>query len=95
MIWEIVVGAALILGIWARIAAVAGVPILLGAIVTAHSHAGFFFDNPNGGWEYPAFWTVMLIVQALLGDGAYALRPTPRVAGMSDSSFARPTTSFR
>ena len=30
-----------------------------------------------GGWEYPAFWTVALIVQALLGDGPYALRTSP------------------
>ena len=33
---------------------------------------------PGGGWEYPVFWTVALIVQALLGDGAYALR-LPRI----------------
>ena len=31
--------------------------------------------GPKGGWEFPAFWTVMLVVQALLGDGAYAWRP--------------------
>ena len=49
-------------------------PILLGAIFTVHGAAGFFFTNPHGGWEYPAFWSVALIVQALLGDGAYALR---------------------
>jgi putative oxidoreductase len=36
--------------------------------------AGFFFSNPHGGWEYPAFWIVAPLVQALLGDGAYALR---------------------
>jgi putative oxidoreductase len=27
----------------------------------------------GGGWEFPAFWTVTLAVQALLGGGAYAL----------------------
>jgi putative oxidoreductase len=31
------------------------------------------FSGPNGGWEYPAFWTVMLFVQALLGSGAHAV----------------------
>ena len=71
---EIIGGAALILGVWTRVAAIALTPILLGAIVTVHGTAGFFFNNPNGGWEYPAFWTVALVVQALLGDGAYALR---------------------
>jgi hypothetical protein len=35
--------------------------------------AGFFFNNANGGWEYPAFWIVALVVQALLGDGAAAV----------------------
>ena len=49
----------------------------LGAIATVHGPAGFFFTNPKGGWEYPAFWTLALLVQALLGDGAYALRPSP------------------
>ena len=75
-------GIALILGIWTRVVAIAATPILLGAIFTVHGAAGFFFNNPNGGWEYPAFWTIALIVQALLGDGAYALR-TSRADGFA------------
>lgn len=71
---EVLGGIALILGLWTRIAAIAVVPILLGAIYTVHGAAGFFFTNAHGGWEFPAFWTIALIVQALLGDGAYALR---------------------
>jgi putative oxidoreductase len=71
---EVIGGIALVLGLWTRVAAVALVPILLGAIFTVHGAAGFFFNNPHGGWEYPAFWSVALIVQALLGDGIYALR---------------------
>ena len=74
---EIIGGLALILGVWARIAAIALTPILLGAIFTVHGPAGFFFTSPQGGWEFPAFWIVALIVQALLGDGAFALRATP------------------
>ena len=70
---EVFAGVALILGIWTRIVAIAATPILLGAIFTVHGAAGFFFNNANGGWEYPAFWTIALIVQALLGDGAFAL----------------------
>lgn len=76
MLAEIVGGIALILGIQTRWVALALMPILLGAIFTVHLAAGFFFNNPNGGWEYPAFWALMLAVQALLGDGAYALRPS-------------------
>jgi putative oxidoreductase len=77
---EIVGGIALILGVWTRVVAIAVTPILLGAIVAVHGSAGFFFDSPTGGWEYPAFWIVALIVQALLGDGAFALRTTPSLS---------------
>jgi putative oxidoreductase len=72
---ELVGGIALIFGVWTRLAALLLTPILLGAIFTVHGAAGFFFNNANGGWEYPAFWIVALIVQALLGDGIYAMRP--------------------
>jgi len=74
---EIAGGVFLILGILPRLVALLLTPILIGAIITVHWANGFFFNNPNGGWEYPAFWTIALIVQALIGDGAYALRHTP------------------
>jgi putative oxidoreductase len=78
---ELVGGVLLILGVKTRIVALALVPILLGA-TWVHSGNGWLFTAPNGGWEYPAFWTITLIVQALLGDGAYALRPSyPEPAG--------------
>ena len=57
------------------IVSLALVPVLLGA-TWAHAGNGWLFTSPNGGWEYPAFWTIGLLVQALLGDGAYALRPS-------------------
>ena len=72
---ELVGGVLLILGVQTRAVALALVPILLGA-TWAHADNGWVFSAPNGGWEYPAFWTVALVVQALLGDGAYALRPS-------------------
>ncbi|TLV21548.1 DoxX family protein [Klebsiella indica] len=74
---ELLGAIALILGVYTRIVAVILIPILLGAIFTVHGPAGFFFTNPNGGWEFPAFWIVGLIVLALTGDGKYALKPTP------------------
>lgn len=74
-------GLALVLGVWTRAVALALVPILIGAIVTVHGANGFGFSNPKGGWEYPAFWALALVVLALIGDGAFALRPTPRVPG--------------
>ncbi len=73
LVVELVVGVALILGIQTRLAALAGVPVLLGAIITVHGANGFFFNDANGGWEYPAFWIAALITQALLGSGACAI----------------------
>jgi len=80
---EIGGGILLILGLFSRWVALALVPLMLGTIVLVHGDKGFFFSAPGGGWEYPAFWTVTLLVQALLGDGAFALR-----AGAAAPRFA-------
>ena len=71
---ELFGGLALILGVYSRWVSLALIPILLGSIYTPHGAAGFFFSNEGGGWEFPAFWAVALVVQALLGDGAFALK---------------------
>ena len=71
---EIVGGIALILGVQTRVVSLAMVPVLLGAIVLVHGANGFWFTASGGGWEFPAFWAAALLVQALLGDGAHALR---------------------
>lgn len=71
--WAELLGGALILaGVYSRWAALALVPILLGA-TWAHAGNGWLFTAPNGGWEYPAFLAVAAVAQALLGDGRYAL----------------------
>lgn len=72
---EILGGLALILGVWTRWVALLMLPILIGATLQ-HTGNGWLFSAANGGWEFPVFWTVTLIVQALLGDGAHALRPS-------------------
>ena len=72
---EIVGGALLILGIRTRAVALALMPILLGAAWT-HAGNGWVFSNAGGGWEYPVFLAAASLVQALLGDGAYALKLT-------------------
>jgi putative oxidoreductase len=71
---ELFGGLALILGVYSRWVSLALLPILLGSIYVPHGAAGFFFSNEGGGWEFPAFWAVTLVVQALLGDGAFALK---------------------
>jgi putative oxidoreductase len=75
-------GILLIAGIYARAVALALVPILLGA-TWAHAGNGWLFTAPNGGWEYPLFLTVTALAQALVGDGALALKPTPVFARLS------------
>ncbi len=77
IVWELAGGIALVLGVWPRLAALAMIPLLIGTIATVHGAAGFWFNNPNGGWEYPAFWILALLVQSLIGDGSHALKPTP------------------
>ena len=72
---EILAGLALIVGFYARVAALVMIPDLLGAIILVHSHNGFFFTAKGGGYEYPLFWAIALLVLALAGDGAWAMRP--------------------
>ena len=74
---EAVGGLLLLLGIRTRWVAAALVPVLLGA-TWAHAGNGWLFSAQGGGWEYPLFLSLAAVVQALLGDGAYALKlPKP------------------
>ncbi|MGR3365880.1 MAG: DoxX family protein, partial [Sagittula sp.] len=72
---EAIAGALLVLGVQARWVASATVPILAGA-TWAHSGNGWMFGYENGGWEYPAYLTLLAVVQGLLGDGRFALSPS-------------------
>ena len=79
---EVVSGIALVVGIWPRLAALAALPILVGSIIFFHGHNGFAYNAPKGGgWEYPAFWAIALLVQVLIGDGALVLAKTPFLSG--------------
>src|SRR4051794_5378866 len=77
---EILGGLALILGIGVRVVSLALVPLMLGALLQ-HTGNGWMFAGKGGGWEFPAFWTLALLVQAGLGAGALALRPGRLVSG--------------
>ncbi len=69
---EIGAGLALIAGVGVRTVSLLSIPILVGATIQ-HLPNGWMFGNPRGGWEFPAFWTLALLVQAGLGAGAHAL----------------------
>lgn len=69
---EILGGLALIAGVKVRLVSLALIPLMLGATLQ-HLPAGWLFSNEGGGWEFPVFWTIALLTQALLGRGAFAL----------------------
>lgn len=69
---ELVGGALMLGGVATRWVALALVPVILGAL-SVHWGNGWVFSGANGGWEYPALLAVLLLVQALLGPGAYAI----------------------
>jgi putative oxidoreductase len=69
---EIGAGIALIAGVGVRTVSLLSIPILVGATIQ-HAGNGWLFGNAGGGWEFPAFWTAALLVQAGLGAGAHAL----------------------
>ena len=75
---EFGLGVVLVLGVWSRWIGLIGVPLLLGTIVSVHGANGFGFANACGGWEYPAVWAALLVVHALLGEGAFALKPAAK-----------------
>lgn len=73
-IGESLAGLALVLGVLVRPAALAMLPVMLGATLQ-HAGNGWLFSANGGGWEFPAFLTATLVVQALLGAGSFAWRP--------------------
>lgn len=62
-------GMALILGLFTRWVSLALVPVLLGA-AWVHLGNGWVFSSEGGGWEFPVFWAIALLVQAGLGSGS-------------------------
>lgn len=85
---EIGGGLALIAGVRVRLVSLAFVPLMIGATLQ-HAGNGWTFSNAGGGWEFPAFWTVLLLVQALLGAGSFSLG---RLAGVERA--ASPQTAI-
>jgi putative oxidoreductase len=76
---ELAGGIALLLGLYARQVALALAPIMAVA-AWVHLPNGWVFSSAGGGWEYPVFLVVASVALWLLGDGAFTLRRSPRLA---------------
>ncbi|MCI0547679.1 MAG: DoxX family protein [Candidatus Rokubacteria bacterium] len=75
---HLVGGAMLVIGLWTRWAALAQVPIMVGAVLLVHLKQGFFMrsqglSGPAAGYEFALLVLVATIAQILLGGGALAL----------------------
>jgi putative oxidoreductase len=79
---EIVGGTLLVLGYGTRYAALALIPILLGA-TWVHAGNGWVFTSAGGGWEYPVFLIVVSVVVALFGSSP---RRVPVAGGLATAS---------
>ncbi len=86
---ELIGGIMLVLGIQTRWVALALLPVLAGA-AWVHMGNGWVFSAPGGGWEYPLYLIVLSVAQALLGDGAYALKPSSRLPLFSAPASLKP-----
>lgn len=76
---ELLGGIALVLGIFARQAALLLVPIM--AVATSvHIGNGWVHTSQGGGWEYPVFLISASIALWLAGDGAFSLKRSHRFA---------------
>jgi len=62
------------LGLRTRWVALWAIPSFLGIIQFWLHIGGYFFTTP--GAEFPIMWLCMLVLQIILGDGAYALKIT-------------------
>jgi putative oxidoreductase len=62
----------LIPGIYTRWVSLYAIPLMIGAAHFWLVRRGFYFTAAGG--ELPLVWAIMLTVQALFGDGPYALK---------------------
>jgi putative oxidoreductase len=76
---ELLGGAALVLGVYARQVALALLPIMAAA-TWVHLPNGWVHTSAGGGWEYPAFLVAASVALWLQGDGAGAWRSSERFA---------------
>lgn len=77
---ESIGGLLLVFGWHTRIVSLLLLPILIGATVE-HWPNGWSFSNTGGGWIFPAFWALVMAVQAAVGSGRLVpVRASDRLA---------------
>ena len=67
-------GICLVLGLFTRWAALANVPVMLGALLFVHLKNGFWAHTDPSGYEYVLVLLVVSLAVAMIGGGALALR---------------------
>jgi putative oxidoreductase len=75
----------LIPGVLARYVAIYAIPMMIGASEFWLVRKGFYFTK--AGAELPLVWLGLLCVQAVLGDGPYALLPSPDLRELARRTF--------
>ena len=67
-------GICLVLGLFTRWAALANVPVMLGAVVFVHLKNGFWAHSNPSGYEYALVLLVVSLAVAMIGGGALTIR---------------------
>lgn len=67
-------GIFLVLGLFTRWAALANVPVMVGALLFVHLKNGFWAHTKPSGYEYVLVLLVVSLAVAMIGGGALTLR---------------------
>ena len=67
-------GIFLVLGLFTRWAALANVPVMVGALLFVHLKNGFWAHTNPSGYEYVLVLAVVSLAVAMIGGGALTLR---------------------
>ena len=70
--FEVVVTLCLILGLYVPLVCILSLPILIAGVIVYRAN-GFYFVA--GGIEFPIFWAIVQIIQAMLGPGRFRITP--------------------
>ncbi len=73
---ETVGGAAILIGLYTRLAALLSLPIVLGALYV-HLSQGWLFSNTGGGYEFPLLLLVLGVACTVKGNGIISIKRLP------------------